>query len=87
MARGITRLTPRQRQVLQLAAGGANNAEIAAALGIDEDTAKNHLNGAAGRYGLLDNGRTALVMEGIRCGDVDELLAYREVTARRRCEE
>ena len=83
----ITRLTPRQRQVLQLAAGGASNPEIAAALGIDEDTAKNHLNGAAGRYGLLNSGRTALVLEGIRCGDVDELLAYQEVEARRRCEE
>jgi DNA-binding NarL/FixJ family response regulator len=80
----ITRLTPRQRQVLQLAAGGANNTEIATALGIDLDTAKNHLSDVATRYGL-QNGRTALVIEGILCGDVDELLAYREVEARRRC--
>lgn len=82
----ISRLTPRQRQVLQLAAGGANNAEIAQALGIDLDTVKNHLCDVAGRYGR-QNGRTALVVEGILCGDVDELLAYREVEARRRCEE
>lgn len=81
----ISRLTPRQRQVLQLAAGGANNAEIAAALSIDIDTVKNHLCDVAARYGK-QNGRTALVVEGIRCGDVDELLAYREVQARRRCE-
>lgn len=80
----MTCLTPRQRQVLQLAAGGATNAEIAAALGIDEDTAKNHLNAVAVRYGLLSYGRTALVLEGIRRGDVDELQAYAEVETRRR---
>ena len=81
----ISRLTPRQRQVLQLAAGGAANAEIGAALGIHQITVKNHLNGVAVRYGLM-NGRTALVMEGIRRGDVDELLAYADVEMRRRRE-
>lgn len=83
MAR-ITRLTPRQRQVLQLAAGGASNPEIARGLGIAEATVKNHLHQIGARYGL-GNGRVASVMEGIRRGDVDELLAYREVEARRRC--
>lgn len=79
-------LTPRQRQVLQLAAGGANNEEIATALGVRFYTVKRHMNSIASRYWLLGCGRTALVMEGIRRGDVDELLAYREVEARRRGE-
>lgn len=83
----LSRLTRRQRQVLQLAAGGANNAEIARALGITENTAKNIMCNVAVRYGGEGRGRTGLVMEGIRCGDVDELLAYQEVEARRRCGE
>ena len=80
------RLTPRQRQILQLAAGGASNGEIAKAMGITHHTAKNHLVDVARKYGLK-NGRTALVIEGIRRGDVDELLAYADVEARRRLEE
>ena len=79
-------LPPRQRQVLQLAAGGASNGEIAAAMGITHHTAKNHLVDVARKYGLR-NGRTALVMEAIRRGDIDELLAYRDVEGRRRVKE
>lgn len=77
-------LTPRLRQILQLAAGGASNSEIASALGITRHTVKIQLTNIAKRYEL--HGRTALVIEGIRRGDVDELRAYADVEARRRCE-
>lgn len=78
-----SRLTPRQRQVLQLAAGGASNAEIAAALGIKEITVECHLRNVGKRY-RMGNGRTGLVIEGICCGDVDELQAYADLEFRRR---
>lgn len=81
----ISVLTPRQLVILQLAAGGASNPEIALALGIEVSTVKNHLCGVAVRYGLR-RGRTALVMEGILRGDVDELRAFAELEGRRRCE-
>jgi DNA-binding NarL/FixJ family response regulator len=41
--RSKTGLTPREREVLGLVAGGATNKEIAAALDISPSTAKNHL--------------------------------------------
>jgi len=38
-------LSPRQREVLNLIAGGADNQEIAARLGLSEKTVRNHING------------------------------------------
>jgi DNA-binding NarL/FixJ family response regulator len=39
----VTDLSPRQRAVLALVATGATNAEIAAALGLSEETIRSHL--------------------------------------------
>ena len=78
-------LTPRQRKILQLAAGGASQQEIARALGIKPTTVKNHIAEMKLRYQVGTH--TALVIEGIRRGDVDELLAYADVEGRRRIAE
>ena len=40
--RGLSRLTPRQREVLQLLAEGRSNKEIGAALGVTTNTAETH---------------------------------------------
>ena len=45
------RLTPREREILALVRRGKRNREIAAALGIEEKTVKNHLNSI---YSKLD---------------------------------
>lgn len=39
----VTRLSPQQDRVMRLAARGATNAEIGFALGISEQTVKNHI--------------------------------------------
>lgn len=75
-------LTKRQTQILQLVAGGASNQEAADVLGISESSVRNHLWRVAGKYNK--SGRVAIVYEGIRRGDVNELLAYEHVEARRR---
>jgi DNA-binding CsgD family transcriptional regulator len=77
-------LTPAQRRVLQLAAGGASNAEIGRALGNKERTVKNHLTGIFKR--LKARSRVEAVVEGIRLGEVDELQAYADLEFRQRCE-
>jgi DNA-binding CsgD family transcriptional regulator len=41
-APGLDRLTPRERQVLQLVAEGRSNKEVAAILGISTKTAETH---------------------------------------------
>jgi DNA-binding CsgD family transcriptional regulator len=70
--------------VLQLAAGGASNEEIANALEIKRGTVKNHLTGIYKR--LNARSRVEAVVTGICLGEVDELQAYADLAFRRRCE-
>lgn len=49
-------LTPRQAQILRLVATGRTNAEIAAALGVGEETVRSHLREACGRLGISGHG-------------------------------
>ena len=59
-------LTPREDQVLKLLAGGLLNKEIAAMLGISENTVKYHITSIFGKLGVSN--RTEAVLAGIRLG-------------------
>jgi DNA-binding NarL/FixJ family response regulator len=62
----VEALTPREREVLELASDGLSNRGVAAALGISEHTVKFHL---ASVYGKLGAGsRTEAVRRGLRRG-------------------
>ena len=74
-------LTPREIQVLQLAAGGASNAEIAQALDIAVRTVRNHMYAIGHKYGT--SGRVQAVIYGLTTGDIDFTIARNEVELRR----
>ena len=59
-------LTPRECEVLQQAALGKSNREIGAALGIAEQTVKNHLSNAMRKLSLHD--RTHAVVFAVGAG-------------------
>jgi DNA-binding CsgD family transcriptional regulator len=59
-------LTRRERQILELVAGGASNAQIASTLSVHSSTVKTHLEHVAGKLGTSD--RTAAAVQGLRRG-------------------
>jgi DNA-binding NarL/FixJ family response regulator len=62
----IEPLTPREREVLQMLAGGLGNKEIAARMKISEHTAKFHVAQILGKLGA--SSRTEAVAIGMRVG-------------------
>jgi DNA-binding NarL/FixJ family response regulator len=62
----IEPLTPREREVLQMLAGGLSNKEIAARMKISEHTAKFHVAQILGKLGA--SSRTEAVAIGMRVG-------------------
>jgi DNA-binding NarL/FixJ family response regulator len=62
-------LTPRERDVLEIASRGLSNREVAAELGISEHTVKFHLGAIYGKLGVST--RTAAVRRGLRRGIIE----------------
>jgi DNA-binding NarL/FixJ family response regulator len=60
------RLTPREKQVLRLAAGGLSNREIASTLRTSEGTVKNQMASVLSKIGVHD--RTLAVLKAIEAG-------------------
>jgi two-component system NarL family response regulator len=54
-------LTPRERQVLQLVAKGLTNKEIGRALGISDNTARNHVNSIIEKLEVSDRTKAATI--------------------------
>lgn len=65
-APGRAALSPRERQVLRMVAGGATNREVAAALGLGDETVKTLLGRVFGKLGVRR--RAEAVSEGHRLG-------------------
>jgi DNA-binding NarL/FixJ family response regulator len=65
----LDRLTPREREVLQLIARGLPNKQIARELDLSERTVKTHVGHVLGKLGVADRTQAALV--AVRAGLVD----------------
>lgn len=62
----VSRLTPREAEVLRLIVKGMSNREIAAALGVTEGTVKSFVNSILGKLGVRD--RTQAVTTALQRG-------------------
>jgi DNA-binding NarL/FixJ family response regulator len=62
-------LTPREREVLRLVAGGYSNREIARALSMAEGTVKNHVSSILSKLGVRD--RTRAVLMAVKAGELE----------------
>jgi RNA polymerase sigma factor (sigma-70 family) len=65
----LQRLTPRERQVTELAADGRTNRQIAYALRISTETVKSHVRSALGKFGLRSKADLRVLMKEL--SDVD----------------
>lgn len=63
MAEGMSPLTPREREVLRAAGGGASIAELAVALHLSEGTVRNHLSAAIQKVGVENRTQAARIAE------------------------
>ncbi|WP_317615769.1 response regulator transcription factor [Phormidesmis priestleyi] len=63
---GLAELTDRERDVLRLIAGGANNREISQALHLSEGTVRNHITHILTRLNLRDRTQAAIVANSCR---------------------
>ncbi len=61
----LNQLTPRELEVLQLIASGANNREIAETLFLSENTIKNHVTNILSRLNLRDRTQAALLAHSL----------------------
>jgi DNA-binding NarL/FixJ family response regulator len=66
----LDRLTPREREVLQLIGRGFPNKQIARELGVSEKTVKTHVGHVLAKLGVGD--RTQAAVAAVRAGLVDE---------------
>lgn len=66
------RLTPRERQVLQLLATGKRNAAIAQALGIGAETVKTYVGNVFDKLGVSDRGTAAAVALRAGLAELDD---------------
>jgi DNA-binding NarL/FixJ family response regulator len=62
----VLRLTPREAEVVQLAAAGLRNKQIAARLGIGEGTVRNHLHDVYEKLGVATRTEMGLLARAKR---------------------